>query len=193
MHAYRFRIMSDTQDDFLRDVDVLANQTFKDLHLAFITLFDLKSDQLASFYFCDHKWRRMKELTLIDMQPNEDFDEDDEEDKAGEKDPIPVFVMDKLRIKEAIDDPHQRLVYEYDFLNPVVFYIELIKIVVADKEKTYPLCVRAEGEYKKTPSHKQDLMEDLGEDLLTDDDDMLDDTFEVDNDDATINEPPSWQ
>ena len=77
MHAYRFRLLAEDQDEFLRDIDILANQTFEDFHRALIAMFNLNSEELASFYICDNKWRRIKELTLIDMGHDEDFDDED--------------------------------------------------------------------------------------------------------------------
>lgn len=192
MHAYRFRVLAEDQDEFVRDIDIQANQTFEDLHLAFIKLFNLKSDELASFYICDHKWRRIKELTLIDMKHEEELEDIEDEDSHRTKIRLPVFVMNQVKIKEMIDDPHQRIVYEYDFLNPVILYLEMIKISKAEDDKEYPLVVKAQGEFVRTPLRRTYAIEDANEDLLTTEDDLLDDTFEVDNDDVTIEEPPMW-
>ncbi len=191
MHAYRFRILVEDQDDFVRDIDVLANQTFQDFHQAFISMFNLKNDELASFYICDNRWRRMKELTLIDMSHDEEPEDSDEDDPKNIKKRLPVFVMQDVKVKDMIDDPHQRLIYEYDFLNPVIFFIELIKIVPAIQEQTYPFTVRSTGEFVRTPLRRTYTMEDLNEDLLTTEDDLLDDTFEVDND-VTMGEENEW-
>ncbi len=189
MHAYRFRILNEDQDNFVRDIDILTNQTFQDFHQAFIDMFNLKNDELASFYICDSRWIRLKELTLIDMHHDEIEDTDDEDSKDM-KTHIPVSVMKDVKIKDAIDDPHQRLIYEYDFLNPFVFYIELIKIIKSEEGKTYPLVVRSVGDFVRTPSHRNFVIDDLKEDLLTSEDDILHDSFEVENEDLdSINEP----
>lgn len=192
MHAYRFRLLAEDQDDFLRDIDVLAGQTFEDFHKALVSMFDLKNDELASFYICDHKWRRLKELTLIDMQQDSDFEDEDDDEKKEKKNKLPVFVMNQSKVKDVIDDPHQRMIYEYDFLNPVVFYIELIKILAADKAQSYPVCVRSNGEFVRVQQKRKFTLEDLGEDLLTTEDDLLDDMFEVGNDDATLEDSTEW-
>ncbi|MBE0663661.1 MAG: hypothetical protein IH597_14495 [Bacteroidales bacterium] len=192
MHAYRFRLLAEDQDEFLRDIDILANQTFEEFHRALIAMFKLDSEELASFYICDNKWRRIKELTLIDMEHDEDFDDEDEDEKPVKKNKLPVFVMNQVKIRDIIDDPHQRMVYEYDFLNPVVFYIELYKIVPGDKEQEYPLCSRSVGEFVRAPLRKRFALEDLGEDLLTTEDDMLDDMFEVNTDEGSVEEPTEW-
>ncbi len=191
MHAYRFRILNEDQDNFVRDIDILANQTFQDFHQAFIDMFNLKNDELASFYICDSRWIRLKELTLIDMRHDEIEDTDDEDSKDM-KTHIPVSVMKDVKIKDAIDDPHQRLIYEYDFLNSFVFYIELIKIIKSEEGKTYPLVVRSVGDFVRTPSHRNFVIDDLKEDLLTSEDDILDDTFEVENEDFDLINEPEW-
>ncbi|HPK05813.1 MAG TPA: hypothetical protein PK908_07960 [Bacteroidales bacterium] len=191
MHAYRFRILNEDQDNFVRDIDILANQTFQDFHQAFIDMFNLKNDELASFYICDSRWIRLKELTLIDMRHDE-IEETDDEDSKDMKTHIPVSVMKDVKIKDAIDDPHQRLIYEYDFLNSFVFYIELIKIIKSEEGKTYPLVVRSVGDFVRTPSHRNFVIDDLKEDLLTSEDDILDDTFEVENEDFDLINEPEW-
>jgi hypothetical protein len=192
MHAYRFRLLAEDQDEFLRDIDILASQSFEDFHQFLITMFKLNSDELASFYICDNKWRRLKELTLIDMKHDEEAENEDEDEKPVKKNKLPVFVMKHVKIKDMIDDPHQRLIYEYDFLNPVVFYIELFKIVPGDKRRNYPLCSRSEGEFVRAPLRKRFALEDLGEDLLTTEDDILDDMFEVNNDEGSVDESTEW-
>ena len=191
MHAYRFRILNEDQDNFVRDIDILANQTFQDFHQAFIDMFNLKNDELASFYICDSRWIRLKELTLIDMRHDE-IEETDDEDSKDMKTHIPVSVMKDVKIKDAIDDPHQRLIYEYDFLNSFVFYIELIKIIKSEEGKTYPLVVRSVGDFVRTPSHRNFVIDDLKEDLLTSEDDILDDTIEVENEDFDLINEPEW-
>ena len=179
MHAYRFRILNEDQDNFVRDIDILANQTFQDFHQAFIDMFNLKNDELASFYICDSRWIRLKELTLIDMRHDE-IEETDDEDSKDMKTHIPVSVMKDVKIKDAIDDPHQRLIYE------------LIKIIKSEEGKTYPLVVRSVGDFVRTPSHRNFVIDDLKEDLLTSEDDILDDTFEVENEDFDLINEPEW-
>ncbi|HLN53079.1 MAG TPA: hypothetical protein VK212_05180 [Lentimicrobium sp.] len=146
MHLYRFRLLAEEQEDFLRDYDILASQTFLEFHDLIKETVELKGNELASFFVCDRNWRKKKEITLLDMQAEEDqapVDEDDEEKPKLNR--LPTFEMAKMKIKEVIDDPHQRLLFEYDFLNPKTFYIELMKIIDADKNEKYPKCVKSVG------------------------------------------------
>ena len=131
MHAYRFRILLEDVDDFYRDIEIMANSTFEDLHKAIFKSVDFDGKEIASFYICDTKWNRKKEIVLVDMS-----DEGDEN---------PPLVMGKCKLAEYIDDPHQRMIYVYDFLNLYEFYIELLKIIPADAKVVYPRCVRKNG------------------------------------------------
>ena len=149
MHAYRFRMLLDDQEDFLRDYDILSSQTFLDFHNLIVESVELQGDELASFFVCDRNWRKKKEITLMNMQDDSQEEEDDDV-RNPVKNKIPVCEMDKVKVKDIIDDPHQRLLYEYDFLNPKYFFVELTKIVDADKTKTYPVCIKSTGKLATT-------------------------------------------
>ncbi len=145
MQVYRFRLLYEEQDDFLRDIEIKPGQTFKDFHDSILQSVDIEGKELASFFICDPQWNKQREVTLIDMGlkiPDTDVDDDD---RKPIKVPIPVMIMAEVKIREVIEDPHQRILFEYNFLNPVTFFIELMKIVDGDPKKTYPLCVKKEG------------------------------------------------
>ena len=84
MHAYRFRILTDEQEDFVRDVEIMANQTFLDFHNYLVRLLEFNSNELASFSICNSKWYKLCEITLLDMEL-EEMSEDAEEDKSSQK------------------------------------------------------------------------------------------------------------
>jgi len=151
MQAYRFRLLCEEQDDFLRDIEIKPGQTFKDFHDIILRSADIEGNELASFFICDPKWIKQKEITLIDMGvkiPETDFNDD--EDGKPVSIPLPVQIMEDVKIREVIDDPHQRILFEYNFLNPRTFFIELLKIVDADPKKEYPVCVKKEGTLSPT-------------------------------------------
>ncbi len=164
MQVYRFRVQLEEQDDFLRDIDVKPGQNFRQFHECLKKTIGLEGEELASFFVCDHLWRKKQEITLIDMMEGEEtsLTYEDEETKAQKQ--LEIKVMDDIKIKEVIEDPHQRFVYEYDFLNPKTFYIELTKIVDGDESKSYPLVAKEAGILAKTvvPKHISD--EELDED-----------------------------
>lgn len=146
MQAYRFRLLYEEQDDFLRDIEIKPGQTFKDFHDIIHQTLELEGNELASFFICDPRWNKQREITLIDMGvKTPDIDIDDDDIRKPVNIPIPVMIMEDVKIREVIEDPHQRILFEYNFLNPRTFYIELTKIVDADPKKTYPVCVKKEG------------------------------------------------
>jgi hypothetical protein len=150
MQAYRFRLLCEDQDDFLRDIEIKPGQTFKDFHDIIYQTLELEGNELASFFICDPRWNKQREITLIDMGvkiPDTDFDDDE---RKPVNVPIPVMIMEDVKIREVIDDPHQRILFEYNFLNPRTFFIELMKIVDADPKKVYPMCVKKEGTLSPT-------------------------------------------
>jgi hypothetical protein len=164
MHVYKFRILSEEQNDFVRDIEIGNKQTFEDFHNILLKSSGLDGKELASFHITNGKWIKLKEITLLDMMEEQpDFDED-EDDEPKVKLPK-TLVMKDCKLKDYIDDPHQRLIYEYDFLNLQTFFIELIQISEAKKGITYPVCTRSVGklETKKKNAAKKGVPEDLGD------------------------------
>ncbi|MEZ5082068.1 MAG: hypothetical protein R2750_01225 [Bacteroidales bacterium] len=67
MHIYKFRMLSGENDDFVRDIEIQASQTFKHFHDIINDCIVMKGNELASFHICDQKWNKNTEITLIDM------------------------------------------------------------------------------------------------------------------------------
>ncbi|MDR1758600.1 MAG: plasmid pRiA4b ORF-3 family protein [Bacteroidales bacterium] len=143
MYCYKFRVRYDENIDFVRDIEILAEDHFESFHHILFSSIGLKGNELASFFICDNKWNKQKEITLMDMSDeNEntlvpDYDLDDDFSTVAQ---LPKFVMRNSRLKDMITDPHQHIIYEYDFLNPRVFYVELVKIFEAIESEQYPRC-----------------------------------------------------
>ena len=107
MQVYRFRLLFEEQEDFLRDIEIKPGQTFKDFHDVILQSVDIESNELASFFICDPGWSKEREITLIDMGlkvPDNDFDDDERKPASV---PIPVMIMEDVKIKEVIDDPDE--------------------------------------------------------------------------------------
>jgi len=185
MHTYKLRMLLDDQDDFLRDYEIRSNQTFLNLYELIRQTVKLQGNELASFFICDSKWRKKKEITLMDMQDeteaDQQIDDDDDEFRKPQK-KLPTFIMGNVKIKDFIEDPAQRMLLEYDFLNPTVFYIELFKIAEANENATYPICVKQTGELiqpNRFSDHSVPALED---------DELLADTLEDDEPDELIDD-----
>jgi len=137
MYAYKFRLFFDEVEDFVRDYEILAEQTFFDFHSAIIkSIKGLYGNELASFYVSDSRWNKLREITLMDMG-----------DDDGQ---TPKITMNNAVLSDLIEEPHQRLIYEYDFFNIKTFFIELLKSSEANTDRhTYPRCTASSGELPK--------------------------------------------
>lgn len=194
MQVYRFRILFDEQEDFLRDIEIKPGQTFKDFHDIILQSVEIESNELASFFVCDPGWNKQREITLIDMglkEPDTDVDEDERKPVSV---PIPVMIMEDVKIREVIDDPHQRILFEYNFLNPTTFFIELMKIVEGDPKKTYPICVKKEGTMSPTATPNfLSFLDDPDEDAMLGELDKLIESGELEEEiDENYTTEPEW-
>ena len=151
MYYYKFRVFYDTVEDFVRDIEILANDNFESFHNILYTSIGLSGNELASFSICDAKWNKKQEITLVDMFDDQEVEvpEYDEMDDHSTQSNIPKFVMKDALLKDFITDPHQQIIYEYNFLNPQFFYIELLKTLQVDPKVTYPRCSHSVKELPK--------------------------------------------
>ena len=177
MHAYRFRLLSGLNEDFIRDIEIKSTQSFQDFHEIIREVSEFEGDDLASFFICDRKWSKLNEITLIDMgtQVEEISDDVYDDDEINPNYNMPTSVMSDSVIKDFIDDPHQRILYEYDILNEGIIYIELLKIAPAAADVAYPLCITSKGSLVSHGRSREDIdPEDIDEEeLLKEFEDML--------------------
>ena len=132
--VYKFRIISDEADDFLREIKIDSDASFYDLHEAIIKSTGYKDDQMTSFFTCDDDWEKETEITLENMGQS-----------SSEED---TFVMKDTRLSELLEDEKQKLLYVFDPLAERVFFIELSEIITGtDLDKA--VCTRKIGEAPK--------------------------------------------
>lgn len=179
MYIYKFRVSFDEIENFLRDIEIEVSDNFESFHNVLFKSLGLNGNELASFSICDAKWNKKQEITLVDMQDESESStpEYDEDEEYATGLHLPKFEMKNSIIKDFITDPHQQIIYEYDFLNPRVFYIELLKILPQKEKVEYPLCVHSHGILPKFDDHL--LLPDPGDDLFKD---LLNDLDEEDLD-----------
>ena len=109
----QFRMLSDEDDNFLRDYLLPPSMTLADLH-AFISD-DLKyeKENMASFFLSDKEWNRLAEYTYMDMG-------------IEDNDPNTPKPMTNLTLAEAILGNYNRLIYQFDVMGDRALYLELI-------------------------------------------------------------------
>lgn len=182
MYYYKFKVFYDEIEDFERDVDIPANFNFEEFHKFLYGCLGLRGNEFASFSICDQKWNKQKEITLTDTSDEEDLAESpdyDDEDSFSTKSNIPKFVMRDAVLKDFITDPHQNILYEYDFMNPKTFYIEFQKAAKSDDTERFPCCTFSKGELPVKVSPKDMPQPEFDESALTlDEEDDFDDGFD---------------
>jgi len=194
MNVYKFKVLFENQEDFVREIEILPSQTFEDFHDILLESTGLNGEELASFYICNSGWRKLKEITLLDMS-EETEEEEVEEDEEKMRKKIPTFTMNNAILKKFIDDPHQRMLYVYDFIDLKTFYIELSKIVSYTAPGTsFPRCTKSIGDLPNKPGsvpaaypgmdNESDEINDLG----TEEEDDLFGNTEVDPDFSELND-----
>ncbi len=150
MAVYKFRVTFEDDSDLFRDIELKSEATFLQLHNTIVQAFEFVSNELASFYTTDDSWRKENEISLEDM---------------GQENPV---LMRKAILADYIEDPHQKFIYTFDFMNEWNFMVELLKIIPKEDPKIkYPAITKKEGDIPKIfknikPTH-------LGDDELDED------------------------
>ena len=154
---YRFTIISDEVDDFVREIQIDPEATFYDFHEAILKSAGYTNDQMTSFFICDDDWEKEKEITLEEMDDNPEMDS---------------WVMKETQLSELVEDEKQKLIYVFDPLAERVFFIELSEIITG-KDLEHAICSRKEGnppqqtiDFEEQMANNTSL--DLGEDFYGD-------------------------
>lgn len=56
--VYKFTLISDEVDDFVREIKIDSDATFYDLHKIILNCVGYKDDQMTSFFICDEDWEK---------------------------------------------------------------------------------------------------------------------------------------
>jgi hypothetical protein len=126
----KFRLISNEQDDFIRDIEILSDQTFFLLHETIQDNLHFDKSQIASFFICNQNWEKEQEITLFELM----------EEEAAK-----VLVMDHTSIGDYMKDIHDKMIYVYDVFNERLFFIELVEILKRNSSISYPYCSFEKG------------------------------------------------
>lgn len=146
MFVFRFKITFENNNSFLREIALPSDQTFEDFHNIMVENLKLDEKKGASFYLCDHKFRKRREIALFEKHTDKDTaDWSERENADSEEQKQSTLLMKDCRLSDEIEDPHQRLVYLYDLQNRWTLYIELLKIIDVQNQSEYPKIVKQSG------------------------------------------------
>jgi hypothetical protein len=135
MALYRFKVTFEDYDDVTREIDIKSTQSFEDLHRAIHQSTGYNCEFPSSFYISNDQWIKGEEITYLPNQRRID---------RG------VALMDKVKLSNRIDDPHQKFYYTFNFDRPFDFHVELLKIILDETPgTTYPAIIKSVGEAPK--------------------------------------------
>ena len=126
---YKFTVLSDEVDNFVRVIKIDPEATFFDLHNTILESVKYDKNQMTSFFICSDEWEKEQEVTLIEMDSSSEYDN---------------LVMDKTKLEELLDDEKQKLLYVFDMISDRAFFIELTEIIPG-KSVSKPEVVSIEG------------------------------------------------
>lgn len=135
MAVYRFKVVFEDYDDVVREIEIQSKQTFEDFHRIIQQSTGYNVESSSSFYVSNDYWIKGDEIAYL---------------PSAKKIDRGVALMEKSKLSNFIDDPHQKFYYTYNFDRPYDFHIELTKILLDDVTATvYPRIVRSAGEAPK--------------------------------------------
>ncbi len=153
MHIYRFKVTTDTIDEFEREIDIAPSHTFEDLQKAIIDCVPLNPVENTQmlFYTTNARWVKLREIAERPVL-SKNLNEDDEDIRVeSRRRNIPFTHIAVARLRDHIMDPHQKIIFEYNGADTFVFFIELLKIYQSDKVVSLPVCVNRVGEVPLKP------------------------------------------
>lgn len=115
---YKIRVILDTKEDVIRTLLVDSSSTLEDLHKLIAKVFGFNGQEMASFFRADDEWNQGEEIPLFSMG-----------DEPG------ALCMATTTIEQNIEDPEEKLIYVYDYLNMWTFYCELIEVTKTTTSK----------------------------------------------------------
>lgn len=121
---YRFRMLSDENDNFVRDFEVPAESSLLDMHDFIIEMLGY-DPCITSFYAADEQWQPLNEYTSMDMGLAADAT-------------MPSTPMAEARVCDVMHNLHDRLIYLFDNINQRAYYLELVEAKKPQDGMTYP-------------------------------------------------------
>jgi hypothetical protein len=142
---YRIRIILDTKEDVIRDIEIKNNSTFEDLHLEILKSFQFNGNEMASFYMSNDNWNQGEEISLSSFifEKNE-------------------LIMKNCQLDSIINEDQKRFIYIYDFLNLWTFFVEIFEVNSIIQGTKYPKLIFSLGKLpKKAPERNFEEIKDI--------------------------------
>ncbi|MCE4565475.1 hypothetical protein INQ51_14245 [Maribellus sp. CM-23] len=111
------------------EVTLDAKHSFFDFHTIIQKSVGFESHQLASFFVSENRWKKLVEISMLDLGING----------------AAFFIMQKTKLSDLLHTERQQLIYTFDFLNDRSFLIELTGIIMG-KNLNEPFITLKQGD-----------------------------------------------
>lgn len=164
-----FRIISNEDQNFYRDLVIDGSNTFLEFHHVLQENLGYDPTQLASFFITNEAWEKQHEITLIDMMQ-----------EPG----VETITMEKCTLDQHFSELNQRMIYVFDFFSERAFFMEFIEHSDEVSTKKTPFIAQSVGD----PPAQLALDKLLGDQAGGGDSDPLDEGYNSDEDDLRIDD-----
>jgi len=127
--VYKFTILSDEVDTFVRVINIDSEAKFIDLHNAILDSVSYEKNLMTTFFICSDNWEKGQEVTLVEMESSSEYDN---------------LVMENTSLEDLLIDENQKLLYVFDMMSDRVFFLELTEIIPR-KNLDKPVLITSEG------------------------------------------------
>jgi hypothetical protein len=124
--VYKFVVLSDEDDSFVREFEFLDTHTLFDFHNQIQDELEFDKSQLASFFMATDNWEKEEEFTLFDMGTGSS-------------------TMETAILEDIIFRKNQKLLYVFDFFNDRSLFIEYTGEAKEVEGKELPICSNSKG------------------------------------------------
>jgi hypothetical protein len=124
--VYKFVLLSDEDESFVREFELLDTHTLMDFHNLIQDELEFDKSQLASFFMATDNWEKEEEFTLFDMGTGSS-------------------TMEVAVLEDIIFRKNQKLLYVFDFFNERALFVEYTGEVHEIDGREYPSCTNSKG------------------------------------------------
>ena len=160
--VYKFVVLSDEDESFVREFEFLDSQTLMDFHNLIQEELEFDKSQMASFYLATDNWEKEEEFTLFDMGTGSS-------------------TMESAVLEDIIFRKNQKLLYVFDFFNDRALFVEYTGEAKEIEDREYPVCTNSKGVPPKQVVFGSSSRKLYNNIVVSYDDDEVDDEPEVDD------------
>ena len=160
--VYKFVLLSDEDESFVREFEFLDTHTLMDFHNLIQDELEFDKSQLASFFMATDNWEKEEEFTLFDMGTGSS-------------------TMEVGVLEDIIFRKNQKLLYVFDFFNERGLFVEYAGETQEIDGREYPTCTNSKGIPPKQVVFGGGTRKLYNNIILSDDEDEDDDEPAVDD------------